>query len=167
MTMRVIAQHNSTFANRIVHAPSNSVGLSFLSLLSLTTPSIFGIFVYRLVCAPSGCLWGCLLRLLPRGTSLACPHYQPLSQIIIGAWQIDTDRNVRVFPAMTTVRLGGMAMHLTDDTKVRMGACQGLSKLVIVVDRLKDVIYLHACMHACRSTCSAWTGTSTSARLLT
>lgn len=69
-TMNTLANHNSTYANRLLHAPSN--------------------------------------------------------QIVIGAWVIDADRNVRAFKDLLQVRIGGMAMHLTDpDHKVYMLGMDG------------------------------------------
>ena len=46
-------------------------------------------------------------------------HRSGLSQIIIGPWVIDANRNVRVFAQLLSVRIGAMAMHLTDNSKVQ------------------------------------------------
>lgn len=62
MTMRTVAEHNSTYANRLIHPPSD--------------------------------------------------------QIVIGAWVIDTERNVKAFPDLLKVRVGGSALHLTNDDLV-------------------------------------------------
>ena len=61
-TMRTVAKHNSTYANRLLHPQSN--------------------------------------------------------QIIIGAWAIDMARNVRAFTDLLHVRIGGVAVHLTDPSRL-------------------------------------------------
>lgn len=40
--------------------------------------------------------------------------HPPSDQILIGAWAVDVHGNVKTFDQLLTVRVGGMATHLTD-----------------------------------------------------
>ena len=55
-------------------------------------------------------------------------------QVIIGAWAIDVEGNVKTFDQLLTVRVGGMAEHLTDPkNKVRTYIYQYTDCIVALV----------------------------------